>query len=168
MITIDAAQVQEAIRNMSAYVDGTQTVLDAIGNNLKIIVQRDIEAGGRPAWAPLSVWTHMRTGRTKPLESLAQRITYTADKQTATVFFVAPSPYWNITQHETGWITPERWGHPVMVVPMADGGKVFFRHAKASVIPARPVWPDAGETEELVMNMVYDWILAGVIDKWHG
>jgi hypothetical protein len=166
-VTIDDDNLKRSIRDLSAIIGETAPIYLEIGRYLKGYVQQTIERGGRSEpWAPLSVWTSLRTGRTQPLITLAQGIDFGASENGVEVFFRSPSPAWNLTQHHEGYITRERWGRPVMVVPTQGFGKIFFRHAKQSVIPARPVWPTAEEITPMVSQMVADWIQKGAVSTW--
>lgn len=136
-----------------------------IGIGLRDYVRETVQMGGRKRpHAPLSWWTRQRTGRRKPLKGLERHFHYRSTSADAEVFFARPTYGWTIDMHHTGYKIPARQGF--MAMPLASGGYIFMRNARASRVPAREIWPVQKEVRDLVSKIVTDWIDNGVKRSW--
>jgi hypothetical protein len=112
---------------------------------MRLYVQRTITLQGRgKKYQPLAQITSLRTGRRKALLSLRKQIKSNFTSKNANVFFTPISDKWNDLSHHFGFTSP-----PVvnkrMVIPLRGGGSIFLKNRKASVIPAREIWPSNKE-----------------------
>jgi hypothetical protein len=108
----------------------------------------------------------MRTGRSRPLITLTKQFNYVSDNNTVVVYFVTPpGKNFSIWQHHFGFKTPARLGRPVMVIPTSGGQQIFISRARASIVPARPVWPNKQEATREVNAFIRDWIRQGT-SQW--
>jgi phage gpG-like protein len=165
-VTVDFAPIQGAIRRLSRYIYDDARLMDNIGRVLRDYVRQTIASSGRKRpYAPLSWWTTQRTGRRKPLSTIPRRISYSADKTTATVFYRGDQTNWSINAHHTGYKIPAR-KNVLMAVPLARGGAIFFHNARATRVPAREIWPTQKEVATVVSHMVNNWIKEGVRKTW--
>lgn len=163
-VIVNDRQVRQSIDRLSAHLGRTDIIMRRIGQHLRDYVRETIEMGGRGRpYAPLSRWTRMRTGRSRPLITLTNNFRFAYDSTTAIVFFTTPAgKSFSIWQHHFGFRVPARLGRPVMVIPTAGGSPIFTARAKESIIPARPVWPNKQEATAEVNAFIRDWINQGV------
>jgi hypothetical protein len=168
-VRVDDRNFRRAVAGLEDHLRGTRTVNLVIGRSLRDYTKDTIRMGGRSdqPWAPLSPWTIRRTGKTKPLHGLQTRVRYSANKDFAQVNEVVGADNWTLQQHHEGYYTPPRSGNPLMRVPFKSGGAAIFRHAAASVVPARPIWPSYAAAAMIARGAVEAWVSEGARRKWH-
>lgn len=165
-IFIDDKNLKRSIDFLSQYFKRRQQVFARIGWHMRDYVRDTIRMGGRgEPFAPLSDWTIARTGRTRPLITLADRIQSRSTNDDAQVYF-APIPGKNFTinQHHRGYTRPAIVG--LQVVPIKKGLSRYFMSSQAIEVPARKIWPTGQETSKEITKYVHEWINSGAKANW--
>lgn len=156
-VIIHDREFQLAVLKVKDALGGRQQriIFDRIGRMLRDATKEQMRSY---PYAPLSKWTKMRTGRSRPLQPLVKEIGYEASVKSVAIIHRNPSTRWSIQQHHLGYSIPPRIGRPVMRVPLHKGGAIFFTSARGAKVPARPVWLSESRTRQLTLGMLNSWL----------
>lgn len=163
MIVVNNERAIRAIKRLGDRLNNTALAVAALGETMREYIEQTIEMGGRKRpYLPLSEWTQYRTGRVKPLITLADRFHVQSNRRTAIVYFVPPTgKKFDIWRHHRGYTTPAVTGK-LMVV-----GERFFKSKKKGKAPAREIFPTQAEASVVIARQVRAWINEGIRDTWH-
>lgn len=167
-VEIDDRNLKASLRRMERELKNPGKVYGQAARHMRDYVRQTITMQGRKRpYAPLSKWTKAKTGRRKALIPLRKYIKARWDGTSGQVYFQQRSSAWHIDMHHTGFTSPAVIGRK-MVVP-GKGGNIFavFMSRKASVIPAREVWPEQEEVEKEVNKMFSTWVDDVARRTWH-
>jgi hypothetical protein len=162
-IKVNYKDVELSINRLKASMRDRKSLMDRIASALQLYTQDTIKTQGRGSWAPLAPSTKEATGRNKALTPLIPFIRGRSSTDSATVYFSKRPSGWSIAQHESGYTSPAVKG-PIM---KTDKG-VFFSKRKASVVPARKIFPTPGKAKQIAMPLVLKWTEEVIKRSWGG
>jgi len=144
-------------------VQKTTPLFNRIGRGLRDDARRRITTQDGGNYAPLSKWTRARTGRRKALVTEKKNIGFKMIGGRLLIGHTATG--WNISMHEKGFITPGFKGRTV-TIPLRNpsalknvkGNTITIRGAKASIVPARRVFPNENEAVTIIKPIINDWL----------
>lgn len=159
-------------KSASRYINGLERRIDralpGLWRQLAVPLKADVKTrlstadGGR--WAKPSRWIKAKKNARKVLTGLTSRIKSRYTPTTLSVYFESPGD-WTLTQHHDGFTKPAEGRHVLIPIKnprplgLSRGTKWFsFFHRKASVVPARKVWPSEAEAEAIIVPVASAWI----------
>lgn len=127
-------------------------------------------------WAPPSKWIKAKKNRGTVLDEFISRIHYRVTKGTGAIYYQGPGDY-DPEQHEEGF-TVAPTGRRVTIELQAPQHltrkpnstdpyrwkKFSFISHRASVVPARRIWPTESVAQDMFTPMINKW-LAGIDHK---
>lgn len=156
-------ETQRGIKQIMRNVNKTKTLFSRLGRGLRNDARRRITTQDGGQYAPLSKWTRARTGRRKALTTEKKNISFMMIGSRLLIGHTATG--WSLNMHEKGFITPGFSGKSV-TIPLRNpsalknvkGNSITIRGAKASVVPARRVFPNEGEAVTIIKPIIEDWL----------
>ena len=162
-ITVNVTRVKRAIDGVRVTMRQRKNLLERIAIALETHTKNRISTQGFGEWAPLAKTTRIATGRRKALTPLIPHIKHRSNTGagTATVYFSGRPTNWSIEQHESGYTSPAVKGQF-----MKAKGLGGFSSRKASVVPARRIFPTIGEALAIADPITKAWVNKVILDNW--
>lgn len=155
-ITVNAKQTTQAINRFKGSLEQRRGLLELIGTRLVAYTRETINMQGRgKSWKPLAASTKKSTGRDKALVTLIPFIKHRVNMRVGVTIYFSKRPRdWSIDVHESGFksrAVPKG-------IKMKAKGLGMFSGRKASVIPARKIFPTLTETRAISRDITQDWV----------
>ncbi len=156
-------ETQKGIRQIMRAVNKTTPLFNRIGRGLRDDARRRITTQDGGKYPPLSKWTRARTGRRKAFVTEKKNISFKMIGSSLLIGHTATG--WSLSMHEKGFVTPGFSGKAV-VIPLKNPAALrnvktrfmTIRGAKASVVPARRVFPNQIEAVAIIKPIFEDWL----------
>lgn len=156
-IKVNASKTTAMLTGVNFSLRDQSGLMGKIESALVRYTKQRVRTEGFGAWKKLAPSTIQKTGRTKALQDIIPYIKGRSGAKSAAVYFSGKPAGWSLAMHEKGFKSPAV-KDTGMAYKHADGTRVGFKRKRKSVIPARRVFPNEGESMQIVMPLANEWL----------